>query len=144
METIIGKDGHILIDSKPGIGLILTDRSFFGRCDDPIIHFPRALVDKYWRPSVRYWYEKESTYADLDSYPYPEVIGKSTNAVNFDFCVPSGATCLFEQVESGEINIRIFAVEMPGTPVMDLMFPNPENEAVPTIYRDVFRTVLTS
>ncbi len=53
-----------------------------------------------------------------------------------DFCYPPDATVTIGFREDGRIDIKVFAKEMPGSPVLHWIFPDPKRDDLDPAYRD--------
>jgi hypothetical protein len=120
-EGIVEQDGAIVLN---GIKIFIGERSYFGHMEEllPVMHFEEGD----WGPLN-------------DGEPYPEVWAIWTRKPD-EFCLPPGAKWEMEgNSRTGEILCRIYAKEMPGSPVMECGFPNPNILGVENIYRVAMR-----
>lgn len=76
------------------------------------------------------------------SCSYPEVLAVECCTPIEHFCYPSQADYEIERMPDGRIAIRIFAKEMPRSPVLKWIFPNPDE--VPEGRNGIYRTFLGS
>ena len=53
-----------------------------------------------------------------------------------DFCYPPDAKVTIGYRMDGRVDIMVFAKEMPGSPVLHWIFPDPKNDGLPSAYRD--------
>src|SRR3989344_5225990 len=121
MEGIVGQDGAIILN---GIKIFIREYSYFGHMEEslPLMHFDESQWDSH-----------------NDCVPYPEVAATWTRKPD-QFCLPPGARWEMEgDTHTGEVLCRIFAQEMPGSPVMECRFPNPNDPVVENIYRMAMR-----
>ncbi|OGI31951.1 MAG: hypothetical protein A3G09_03265 [Candidatus Moranbacteria bacterium RIFCSPLOWO2_12_FULL_48_12] len=107
---------------RNGVRACLVDESYFAPGYYASMHFS----EKQWQ--------------DYDVC-YPEVGASQTHAPVENFCMPPQAEYELERLSSGEIAIRIFAREMPKTPVMEWIFPSPDDVRHEGIYGGFMRGV---
>lgn len=128
MKTMIAifgemKDGWIRL-SESGIRACLSDQSYFYSGRYPVMHFHEDD-----------WHQ----YGCL----YPEIAAIAYHTKVQEFCFPPDALYRMERSRRGNIIVKIYAKEMPRTPVLVWVFPNPSGKKAKKIYRSFFNSFIT-
>jgi len=102
---------------RNGIRACLEDNSYFGPGLRAVMHFDETC-----------WHE-------YNGYSYPEVAAIACSTPVEDYCVPPDADYEIVRQDGGLVMIRIFAKQMPGSPVLEWIFPDPRIE-IEALYKD--------